>query len=195
MAFKFSHELSYFSHYHSQLHFHPGHCLPQNSGERSLLCPPPPCGPGAQGWCRWESLHWIPTEMTKIHAHILWTWKSGSGLTVSTWQTLVLAFILLLKININIYEYLDTIYMYVVTQSCPTLCDAMDCSPPGSSVHGIFKARILVWITIPFSRGPSWPRDWNCITGRFFIFWATRKALNVYIYIQLNKYIYFIIYI
>ena len=49
--------------------------------------------------------------------------------------------------------------MYVVTQSCPTLCDAMDRSPPGSSVHGIFKARILVWITIPFSRGSSWPRD------------------------------------
>ena len=37
-----------------------------------------------------------------------------------------------------------------VAQSCPTLCDPMDCSPPGSSVHGILKARILEWVAIPF---------------------------------------------
>ena len=39
------------------------------------------------------------------------------------------------------------------TQSCPTLCGPMNCSPPGSSVHGIFLARILEWIAISFSRG------------------------------------------
>ena len=44
-----------------------------------------------------------------------------------------------------------------VTQSCPTLCDLMDCSPPGSSVHGILQAIILVWAAIPFSRGFSRP--------------------------------------
>ena len=42
-----------------------------------------------------------------------------------------------------------------VTQSCPTFCDPMDCSPPGSSVHGIFQARILEWVAISFSRGSS----------------------------------------
>ena len=42
-----------------------------------------------------------------------------------------------------------------VAQSCPTLCDPMDCSPPGSSVHGILQARILVWVAISFSRGSS----------------------------------------
>ena len=36
-----------------------------------------------------------------------------------------------------------------VTQSCPTLCDPMDCNPPGSSIHGIFRARILEWVAIP----------------------------------------------
>ena len=46
-----------------------------------------------------------------------------------------------------------------VAQSCPTLCDPMDCSLPGSSVHGIFQARILEWVAISFSRGSSWPRD------------------------------------
>ena len=40
-----------------------------------------------------------------------------------------------------------------VTQSCPTLCDPMDCSPPGSLVHGIFQAWILEWVAISFSRG------------------------------------------
>ena len=46
-----------------------------------------------------------------------------------------------------------------VAQSCPTLCDPMDCSLPGSSVHGIFQARILKWVSISFSRGSSRPRD------------------------------------
>ena len=43
-------------------------------------------------------------------------------------------------------------------QPCLTLCDAMDCSPPGSSVHEIFQARIQEWVAIPSSRGSSWPR-------------------------------------
>ena len=46
---------------------------------------------------------------------------------------------------------------------CPTLCDPMDCSPPGSSVHGILWARILEWVAISFSRGYYWPRDWTCV--------------------------------
>ena len=54
------------------------------------------------------------------------------------------------------------------------LCDPMDCSPPGSSVHGILQVRILEWVAIRFSRGSSWPRDWTCIScssciaGRLF---------------------------
>ena len=55
----------------------------------------------------------------------------------------------------------------------------MDCSPPGSSVHGILQARMLEWIAISFFRGSSWPRDWtrvSSIAGRFFTIWATRKA-------------------
>ena len=51
------------------------------------------------------------------------------------------------------------------------LCDPMDCSPPGSSVHGILQARILEWVAIPFSRGSSQPRDRTLVSyiaGRFF---------------------------
>ena len=66
-----------------------------------------------------------------------------------------------------------------VAQSCPTLCNPMDYSPLGSSVHGIFQARILEWVSISFSRGSSWPRDRtqvSCVAGRRFTNWATREA-------------------
>ena len=46
-----------------------------------------------------------------------------------------------------------------VAQSCPTLCDPMDYSPPSSSVHRILQAGPLEWVAISFSRGSSWPRD------------------------------------
>ena len=48
-----------------------------------------------------------------------------------------------------------------VAQSCPTLCNRMDCSPAGSSVHEIFQAKILEWIAISSSRGSSWPEGLN----------------------------------
>ena len=67
----------------------------------------------------------------------------------------------------------------LVAQSCPTLCDPMDCSPPGSCVHEIFQARILEWVAISFSRGSSQSRDRtqvSCTAGRFFTDWATREA-------------------
>ena len=66
-----------------------------------------------------------------------------------------------------------------VAQLCPTLCDPMDCSLPGFSVHGILQARILEGVTISFSRGSSWPRNrtWvSHIGGRCFNLWATREA-------------------
>ena len=67
----------------------------------------------------------------------------------------------------------------LIAQSCWTLWDPMDCSPPCSSVYGILQARILEWNVIPFSRGCSWPRDWtqvSCIADRFFTNWASREA-------------------
>ena len=66
-----------------------------------------------------------------------------------------------------------------VAQSCPTLCNPVDCSPEGSSVHGILQARILEWVAISFSRGSSRLRVWtqvSCIAGICFNLWATREA-------------------
>ena len=61
---------------------------------------------------------------------------------------------------------------YLVARLCPTLCHPMDCSPPGSSVHGIFQVRILEWVAISFSRGSSWPRYWSWVSfiGRWILY-------------------------
>ena len=59
----------------------------------------------------------------------------------------------------------------LVAQSCLTLCNPMDCSSPGSSIYGIFQARILEWVVILFSRGSSPPKHRTqvfCTVGRFF---------------------------
>ena len=80
----------------------------------------------------------------------------------------------------------------LVIQSCLTLCDPLDCSPPGSSVHGILQARILDWVAFPFSRGSSWPKRQtcdSCIAGRFFTIWAVREA-HVYMCISVCVYMY-----
>ena len=72
----------------------------------------------------------------------------------------------------------------LAAQSCPTLCDPMDCSLPGSSVHRILQARILEWVAISFPGGSSQPRDQTCIsyvscTGRQILYclYPTREAV------------------
>ena len=72
-----------------------------------------------------------------------------------------------------------------ITKSCPTLCEPMECSPPGSSVRGISQVRIMEWVAISFSRESSWPRDWNSgsCTGRQVLYhwameWVPRYCLT-----------------
>jgi len=83
----------------------------------------------------------------------------------------------------HVFIYLP--YVCLCDQSYPTLCDLMDYSPPSSSVHGIFQARILEWVAISFSRGSSWPRDQThipCVscTGKQILYHcATREALTL----------------
>ena len=67
-------------------------------------------------------------------------------------------------------------------QSCLTLCDPMDCSPSGSSVHGILQARILEWVAMPSCRGSSRPRDQthvshvSCIGRRVLYHWLCQGS-------------------
>ena len=78
--------------------------------------------------------------------------------------------------------YLGHVSACSVAQSCPTLCDPMDCNPPDSSVRGIFHAKILEWVSISFSRGFSQPGDQTCVScifciGRRILYhWATWEA-------------------
>ena len=79
----------------------------------------------------------------------------------------------------------------LVSQSCLTLNDPMDCSLPGSSVHGILQARRREWVVMPSSKGSSWPRDGtsiyfvSCIVGRFFTIWATREVQHIHMLLLL----------
>ena len=69
--------------------------------------------------------------------------------------------------------------VYSVTQSCVILCDPMDYSPPGSTIQGIFQARILEWVVIYFSRGSFWPGDRTASPAPIPYQWATREAFEL----------------
>ena len=83
---------------------------------------------------------------------------------------------------------------WCAAQSCPTLCDPMNCSLPGSSVHGILQAGILKWVAISFSRRSSWPSDRTylfCIAGRFLTIWATdhkKEKFSIFAWIFIMAY-------
>ena len=79
------------------------------------------------------------------------------------------------------------IVVVLVTQSCPTLCDTVDCTAPGSSVHGIFQARILEWVAFPFPgdlADPGIKPESPALQADFFFFfftiWATKEANPIY---------------
>ena len=74
----------------------------------------------------------------------------------------------------NLHNTLHQLYAKSL-QSCPILCDPMNCSPPGSSVHGILQARIMEWIAISYSKGSSLPRDQTHLS---YVFYIGRWVLN-----------------
>ena len=103
----------------------------------------------------------------------------------------------ILYIYLNVWKeiYLCLCLYSLVAKLCPTLFDLMDCSPPGSSVHGILQARTLEWAAVSRSRGSSQPRNQtrvSCI-GKFYQ-WATREA-HLCLYMYRIRYIHSYIYI
>ena len=78
--------------------------------------------------------------------------------------------------NVNWCSHYDKQYVLraQLLQSCPALCYPIDCSPPGSSVHGILQAKILEWAAMPSSGCSSWPRDQTHI---FYVSWVGRWIL------------------
>ena len=105
----------------------------------------------------------------------------GGGKDFKNTKTPIFSIILSVKIIRAVYySKQSTESMQSETaQSCLTLCDTMDCSLPGPSVHGILQAILLEWIAIPFFRGSSQLRDQtqvSPIAGEFFTNWTTKEA-------------------
>ena len=99
------------------------------------------------------------------------SWAAISGVTQSRTQ--------LKQLSSSSSRYRQVQIQVKIAQSFLTLRDPMDCSLPGSFVHGILQARILERVAILFSRGFSQPRNGtqvSCIAGEFFTIWATREA-------------------
>ena len=108
-----------------------------------------------------------------------------------------------------VYVRMACVHAGSVLQSCSTLCNPIDCSPPGSSVRGILEAGILEWVAMSFSRGSSWYRDRthvSCLScvGRWILFisWATWETQEgIYVLniqdsaVRIDKLIYTYIYI
>ena len=79
----------------------------------------------------------------------------------------------------QVYSQTQSEKVKVKSLSCVRLCNPINCSLPGFSVHGILQARILEWVAIYFSRGSSWPKNRtqvSCIAGRCSTLWASREA-------------------
>ena len=89
------------------------------------------------------------------------------------------------KLTLSILLYIHLSFLIYkpkklsVVQLYPILCDPMEYSRTGSSVHGILQARILEWVTILFSRGSSWLNLGLLTAGRFFTIWSIRKAPRI----------------
>ena len=87
-------------------------------------------------------------------------------------------------------NYIHTRYCCcLVAETCLTLCNPVDCSPPSSSVHGISQARILEWVAISSSRGSSPPSDHICISCNWILYhWASGETQNTHTHWHTNEY-------
>ena len=115
------------------------------------------------------------TSHTLLGKHSFIFFSSNQCPSKPIWYSSHIGLLRLQLLNI----YIKTCTYMLVAQSCTTLCDPIDCSLPGSFVHGILQVRILELAVISFSRDYSRPRDQTQVSfteGRFFILWNTREA-------------------
>ena len=106
-------------------------------------------------------------------------WKVIVFLFLNIYPSLSFPLVLFCIVIYLVHSYPYCVTWREVAQSCPTLCDPMDCNLPGSSIRGILQARVLEWVAISFPRRSSQPRDrtWvSHIAGRCFNIWATKEV-------------------
>ena len=118
---------------------------------------------------------WIIINVTRwwLHSHLLFQ------MCFLAWVNQHIPWYLLRSWDIDLEKVFCSVCLCVcvrsISQSCPTLCNPLDCSPSRSSVHGISQARILQWVAISYSRGSSWHKDQTCspcvsCIGRRFLY-------------------------
>ena len=170
---------------------HPTTCDPMD-------CNPP--GSSVHGILQARTLEWVampssrgssqPKNWTQI-SHI-----AGGFFTIWATREALVSMYIILSLYVCLYISCEV----EVAQSCPTLCNPMDYSLPGSSVHGILQARVLEWVAISFSRGSSLPRDWtrvSRIVGRHFNRWEGKPGdiWHTYLYMGVKVCMYVCIYV
>ena len=117
---------------------------------------------------KWERWIYLQSKNGDRRREQTYKHQGGRGRSGRNWETAMM------------YMYSLCCCCWLVTKSCLPLCDPMEWSPPGSSVHGILQARILECVAVSFSRGSSQPRDQTCVscTGRWIPSrWATREPI------------------
>ena len=129
-------------------------------------------------WVSWG----FPPPCSKMHLNTT-SWQLISICIINTYLSVFLVKCKFLKARGHACLLVHDQFLFTdccsVAKSCLTLCDPMDCSSPGSSVHVILQARIPEWVAISFSRRSSLTRDWTCVSciGRWVLYQrATREA-------------------
>ena len=118
-------------------------------------------------WTCWSATFWV---LYFRNLEGIYPWLVGYSLwwqnTKLCWKPRFLREVVFQAIDLSLAQIklLFQLCVRSVPQLCLTLWDPMDCSPPGSSVHGILQARTLEWVAMPFSRGSSQPRDWTSVS-------------------------------
>ena len=127
-----------------------------------MIPAPQPASPSGRSGVSWLEQAPSPAKGPHPAPPQSWTRPFSQDLSTSGLSPMSLC-LLICKMGITTTPFSSVCVS--VTQLCLTLCDCMDCSPPGSSVHGILQARILAWVAVSFSRDRT---QVSHIAGRFF---------------------------
>ena len=128
-------------------------------------------------------LLWLTYSVSRMSSKFTHAVANGRiSFLQAKWHLIVMNHMFLIHSSVS--GHVGCLYIlrvYSVAHWCPTLSDHMNCSLPGSSLHGIFQARLLEWVSTSYFRGSSQPGDWTCVSciGRQALYrWATWKAFS-----------------
>ena len=146
-----------------------------------------PLGSSVHGILQARILEWVAISSSKISSRPRDRTSISYASCIGRWILYIYNIVLCVSVSVEREQYsvyiVDSLtlnsqptaqYSCVCTQSCPTLWDSMDCSLTGSSVHGIFLARILEWVAIFYSRGFSQSMDWTFVS---YVSYIVRRIL------------------